>query len=205
MTRFYFSAACAMLALFACSLSAHAQTYTEAGDTGQLLGSAQNVGGAVNRIEGTLFNGDIDLFRADFDFTGTLTVNALALAGGLNMNLHSFNSAGNPRGANDDFGGSLNSQLTLAISPGAYYFGVGQNNLEALDNTNTIIQDNDNGTLNPAGVLAGWQGPGVGSGAYAITFSMPTAASAAVPEPGSIALLVGIALSGAAFLRRRLS
>ena len=109
-----------MLALFTGRLSAHAQTYTEIGDTGQLLPAAQSVGGPVNRIEGTLFNGDIDLFRADFDFTGTLTVNALAVSGGLNMNLHSFNSAGNPLGANDDFGGSLNSQLTLAITPGAY-------------------------------------------------------------------------------------
>lgn len=184
--------------------SAHAQTFTEQGDAGQLLGSAQSVGGPFNRIEGSLLpSGDIDLYRVVFDFTGSLTIDAIGLTGNLNMNLHAFNANGNPLGANDDGGGGQNSRLTLAITPGTYFFGVGQNNLEALNSQSSIIQDNDNGILQPQGVLAGWSGPGAGSGTYAITFSSPTAiGSVAGPEPASFALITLGTLAFGGTLRR---
>ena len=189
----------------ALAANASADVYDEVGDTGDLMPSAQIVPGGINVIDGELNPaGDVDLYGVRFNFTGTLQIDAVRDVGTpLDMNLHAFNSMGNPLGANDD--GSdmgdtgLNSVLFIDITPGLYYFGVGENNLEATDGMGNRIQDNDTGILIPDGILGGWEGSGTSdsadTGGYTIVFS-----EFSVPAPGSLALL---GLGGLAAARRR--
>lgn len=181
--------------------TAFSAAYTEIGDTGQLLGTAQNVGSGIDMIVGSIgVPGDVDLFAIEFDFTGTLQIDAVRdIDGDLDMNLHAFNAMGNPIGANDD--GSLmgdttlNSVLFLDITPGLFYFGVGDNNLEALDDMGNEIQDNDSGIEIPDGVLGGWDIDVEDVGGYTIVFS-----ETSVPVPGTMGLL---GLAGVLTTRRR--
>ena len=57
------------------------------------------------------------------------------------------------------------------MTPGTYYFAVGDNNLEADDAQGNRIQDNDSGVLDPNGVLAQWEYNGDDDGPYEILFS----------------------------------
>ncbi len=178
-----------------------ANVYNEVGDTGDLPGTAQNVGSGINVIAGNIdTSGEVDLYCVQFNFTGNLQIDAVEAVGfTLDMNLHAFNAAGNPLGANDDgssMGDSfLNSVLTIAITPGVYYFGVGDNNTHATDGAGVLIQDNDTGIEDPNGVLGGWLYNGSRTGAYTIVFS-----ETSVPAPGAAALL---GFGGLVVTRRR--
>ena len=137
--------------------------YVEMGDTGDLIPGAQDTGSDVGWVQGTLsFPGDVDLFLVRLGNSRVYQFDAISDP--IDMNMHIFNSAGNPLAANDDFGGSLNSQIILNLPAGDYFVGVGDNNIEATDGAGTRISDNDSGVQVPSGVLGGWEGSGTTSG-----------------------------------------
>lgn len=188
---------------------AGATAFNESGDAGQLPASAQIVGAQIGDvIAGTLAtDGDVDLFKVSFASTVALVIQAVTITPGLDLNLHLFDAAGHPLGANDDGGASdidaFDSQLApegsspLTLVAGSYLVAVCHNNCEATDAMGTIIQDNDGGILDPNGVLGGWDISGIPpdtTGNYQLRFL-------AIPEPTALTLL-GAGLLGLAVRRR---
>jgi hypothetical protein len=182
---------------------AQSLTYLEVGDTGQLLGTAQAVGGGITTISGALGSPfDVDLFGVAFNAAGTITIDGIKTSGSWDPNLHLFNAAGNPLGANDDSNFTFDSQLVVSISPGFYYIGICDNNCEATDGGVVRIQSNDFGVQLANGILGGWSASGNRTGAYEIRFSVATEA-VDTPEPASLALVLTGALALTAARRRR--
>lgn len=191
---------------------ANAQIVNEIGDAGETLATAQVLPAGTTTVLGFIAaNGDVDMYAATFDFTGDLVVTVDDFDDDFDPNLHAFNSAGNPIGADDDSSPNtgLGSQLTLSITPGTYYFAIGDNNLEANDINGVRIQDNDSGVLNPNGVFDHWDRDESGdAGNYTMTFSVATVAPAApgIPVLGGAFLpltLGGLAALGILVARRR--
>lgn len=189
---------------------ANAATISEVGDAGNTVGTVQNIGSGVDVIQGTIgVQGDSDLYRVFFNFTGSLTIRVFDTGGGWDPNLLVFNAAGNPIGGDDDGNGTgpsgFDSRLTFNITPGFYYIGVGPNNSNGFDASSQLIVTNDDGLspFNPSGVLSFIQGGGQGPGSYDLTFSADSAPGD-VPEPSTFALLGGALLAiGAARFRSR--
>ena len=196
----FLSSLCLAALIFAPHFASYAalNVYVELGDTGDLIPSAQDTGTDVGLIQGTLsFPGDVDLFLVRLSNSNVYQFDAVSNP--IDMNMHIFNAAGNPLAANDDFGGSLNSQIILNLSAGDYFVGVGDNNTEATDGAGTRISDNDSGVQVPNGVLGGWEGSGTtggDTGAYEIHI---------IPEPrawSSIVACVLLAILPAALQKR---
>ena len=108
-------AACLLVSVGFCvlaSASLQAQTWTETGDAGQTLGTAQAAGvianQALNQISGTISSAtDADLFR--FTITAPTTFSATTTGGGLttlDTALFLFNSSGAAIYTNDDASGA---------------------------------------------------------------------------------------------------
>jgi len=167
------------LALASESISrpAVAPDHVEVGDAGELLPTAQAIDGSgpLDSVTGAIdTDEDVDLYQICVTGSGDLTIDALSLPpDGLDMNLHTFNSAGNPIGADDDSSPfqSLGARVTISVTPGTFFFAVGDNNLEAEDAQGNQIQDNDSGILIPDGVLGGWEKNGSEDGPYEILLS----------------------------------
>jgi len=105
-----------------------------------------------------------------------------------------FDAQGNPVAANDDVdveNGEFRSSFTLNnVAAGTYYVAAGRFNLQS--------------NLGYDGNLSPWDRSGVGS--FSIDPDDPLdfrLSVTAVPEPGSIALFLGMGVCGAGFLRRR--
>ena len=95
--------------------SAHATflptpSYTESGDAGQTLATAQNAGafpGTASTISGTIANGnDADLYSFNLAATTTLQFALTSTTNGIDTGLFLFNSTGQALFANNDSSGT---------------------------------------------------------------------------------------------------
>ena len=202
--------------------AARAVTFAEPGDAGQTLPTAlptgTNATTALTGITGTLGTStDADVFV--FTITSTTTFSAIASSSaGIDTSLFLFSSTGAPLLANDDasgtsFQGALlaGNALLTTLGAGTYYLGISLSGNEAvnaagqqlftLDQPTTGVRTAASG-LNPAR-LGTFNGATfvTETGAYAITLT--GAATSAVPEPGTYALLAAGATTLGLTLRRR--
>lgn len=157
-----------------------ADTWTEVGDAGQTLPSAQYTGAVggnpLSMIFGSLgSSGDVDVYYINIAVASTFsatTVNALTTTAGLDTQLYLFGSNGAAIYANDDDPGGLSSQSTLPagnllgpLSPGFYYLAIATSGNEPVNFANTLLFTPDSPSFTirgPAtsvpGGLAGWDG-----------------------------------------------
>jgi hypothetical protein len=187
---------------------AHAATFTETGDAGQLLGKAQNIGsiGAASEINGAVGKSlDIDLYKFVVDVSGMSTFDANPIkdknGDQLNINMFLFDGIGRalfsiePRDVDT-------MKFDFATAAGTYFLAIGSDDLDALDAKGNKIAGNDSGIDNPKGILAGWSAGNESIGAYNIKLStVPDAIDpTAVPTP---ALLPGLIALGAKVMRKK--
>jgi len=199
-------------------------TYTETGDAGQSIGTAQGTGPsgqALSQIFGSIGTvGDADIFIISITnaaaFSAT-TVNA-GTGAGLDTSLFLFNSAGRPVYANDDADG-LTLQSTLpagnALGPvttGIYYLAISLSGSEPVNFANQLLFATGSSTdvRGPNGIATGPEvgfdsslvAPGSPTGAYEIDL---TGAVTAVPEPSVPAtfILGSLVSAGIFFARKR--
>ena len=199
-----FSAVC-LAASFALSPLAQASLITETTDAPNYLADAMVVGSDTTQILGQLSHGqDADVFKFTLTSNAILTIEVMEISPELDMNLLVFNALGQGIAGDDDNNdscnavsvlSSLDSCLTLTLSAGDYFFGVGDNNIgafeseDAYNNANDFF-DNDFGILdNPTSKIAVLIGPEGGPsingdiGDYQINLYVT-----AVPEPATLAL-----------------
>ncbi len=198
-----------------------AQTYVEVGDAGANLGTAQRTGATsgspLNTITGTILNA----FDGDFFYitiTNPSVFSATTMGGStLDTMLYLFTMNGSPVYLNDDApsGGTLQSTLPAGhpsgpLAIGTYIIGISLSGAEPINSANQNLFADAVFSTDVRGPRAGALGPVTGvrqatfneSGAYSIFLT--GAATSAVPEPSTIALLgfsgLGIFLAA----RRRL-
>jgi hypothetical protein len=190
---------------------AFAQTYTESGDAGQTLATAQVVPGGITRINGTLgVVGEVDLYKLTFSTSATITFHATSAD---DPNLILFDAAGHGLWGDDDSGAGpndLDAEITWTVAPGTYYLAYGENNIEAANAANVEFcgNDSDNCSANKTDVLDHFNSSGDATGSYTITISSPTSGdivSTEIPTLGewAMALLSGLLLIGAYLGMRR--
>jgi hypothetical protein len=168
--------------------TAQAATFTESGDAGQTLNTAQNVGGGINVIQGNIFPfNDADLFS--FSWGGGL-FNATTV-GGANFDtiLQLFDFSGTILAQNDDtfippFTFSLGSTLNQVLDAGNYFLGI--SSYPNFASSGPTYSNN------------GWGGGSTGS--YSISLNQPTSS---VPEPGSVLGLLALGGLGAGSVLKR--
>jgi len=211
------------LALATASLDA--QTYIEAGDAGQTLGTAQTTGvtpgQTLNTIFGTLSSPtDADVFMITINapsmFSATTTFGGTTT---LDTALFLFNNLGQAIYTNDDVSGSsLQSTLPsgtsfmMSLAPGTYFIAIslsgnepvnlnGQLLFAAYTAGNSASIRGAAAGVNPS-TLANFNGATsfAETGAYRIDF---TATATAVPEPSVTALALAGAGATAFLVRRR--
>ncbi|BAY74847.1 hypothetical protein NIES25_12630 [Nostoc linckia NIES-25] len=166
--------------------TAQAATYTEVGDAGQTLNTAQNLAGGINVIQGTIsYNDDADLFS--FSWGGGL-LNATTVGGAsFDTILQLFNSSGTLIAQNDDDsspGAGSQSTLNLFVGSGEYLLGI-----SSLAN------------FAQSGPTYGEVDAGLFSGSYSIRLNQETAS--AVPEPASLIGILGLGAFSITSLRKR--
>ena len=200
-----------------------AQIFTEIGDAGQTLGTAQGAGlvnGApLSMILGTISSPtDADLFA--FNITTPMTFSATTNGGTtmIDTALFLFNSSGMAIYTNDDAnGGSLQSTLpagtsfTMSLAPGLYYLGISLSGNEPVNSNGQLLfaafigGDSTSVRGAAAGVnpdtLADFNGltsfPEMG--AYRIDLT----GASAVPEPSTMALGLAGAAAVMVIIRKR--
>lgn len=198
---------------------AHAITINEMPDAGNTIATAMVLGAGVTSIQGTIASGqDTDLFQYTLGSDATLTIDMLFP--GNDANLLVFNSLGQGLAGDDDDDSSctpismldsLDSCLTLNLTAGVYYVGVGDNNIAAFEslvdfNIPSDFFDNDFGILsNPTPEIMALIGREGGpnsngdAGTYTVNFSIASDTPVSqVPVPGSM-LLIGLGLAGMLF------
>jgi len=218
---FYRSLTALALATVGFSTSAVAGTYTEAGDAGQLIGSAQTtVGtGALTDIFGsTADKFDVDLYLiniTDFAAFSASTVNSGTDAV-LDTQLFLLTTSGKAVCLNDNALGGFQSVLSGAscgtgLGNGQYLLGIGTGYYEPVDGNNVLLFAPGLDTAvrgpNSSFALAGYADVGAfdNAGAYDIKLTGAAAVSA-VPEPATVALMLGgLAVCGVAARRQRAS
>jgi PEP-CTERM motif len=185
-----------------------AQTYSEAGDAGQTLGTAQYTGATNGQslltISGTLSGiNDADLYY--LTITAPTTFSASTVGGStLDTVLFLFGANGVPIYANDDASGlSLQSTLpagssfTMTLSAGTYLLGISLSGNEPINLNGQLLFAGNGGNSTAVRGPAGGINPNTLSnfnngasfsenGPYSITLA--SAATAAVPEPSTVAL-----------------
>jgi len=199
--------------------------YTETGDAGKTIGTAQNTGPAgqpLTQILGSIGTfGDADIFVISITnpsaFSAT-TVNTLTGTSGLDTELFLFNSSGRPVYANDDDAGGLSLQSTLPagnalgpISAGTYYLAISLSGNEPVNSTNQLLFAMGSSTdlRGPNPSATGPQtnfdpslvDPGSTTGAYEIDLT----GAVSVPEPSVPAtfILGSLVSAGLFFARKR--
>lgn len=164
--------------------SAQAATFTEFGDAGQTLGTAQTVGGGIDVIQGNISSGtDADLFS--FYWGGGLFSATTVGGASFDTMLQLFNSSGTLLAQNDDSQGTLQSTLSQILNSGNYLLGVSSFPNFAGDG--------------PTYDIYGYGG-GYSSGDYSVKLDTETAS---VPEPASVLGLLALGAMGAGSLKRK--
>jgi hypothetical protein len=188
-----------------CAGSVSAQIYTESGDTGGTLGTAQDVGAGITMIMGALSDlpDNVDLYRLELPATLSLVaeVTSYSASGGNPANdsmLYLFDSTGAGIFGNDDLGGgSFLSRITTgSLAAGTYYLGFSDFATLALDQESDVWYAGDGVPPASWDTLAGWT-EGSDFGPYTITLNTETI----IPETSSI--LTGLLLCGGAVLAMR--
>ena len=184
--------------------------FIEAGDAGDLPGSAPSVSVAHRQIQGSLnanpFGPDaydlVDLYRIRIASPTRFLVSTTGFDPFLVADpvLFLFDATGAAVAMNDDADGSqsLLAGLPAGFGRGVYFLGISFAGVEPTDGTDPLFDAFGDGSVLPAGVLAGWQGEPLTPnfdipGAYLIDIR--------VPEPGTFALLM-LGLLGVAGARR---
>ena len=141
----------AILGTFALtSASLQSQTYTESGDAGQTLGTAQasglTVGASTVSIFGTISSAmDADLFQ--ITLSAPMLFSATTVGGStLDTALFLFNSSGMAIYTNDDASGSsfqstlpANSSFTMSLAPGTYFIGISLSGNEPVNSNGQLL------------------------------------------------------------------
>ncbi len=180
------------VAIFVPHTAARAMTFTESGDAGETLATAQAVGSGTTLINGNLATGTADLFSFLWnggDFTAQTT------GPSFDTQLFIFDASGFGVVADDDSGSGLLSALTTPLASGLYYLGISEFDYDPISAGGRIF-DTSFGTSGPTGPggaspLAGWDQFAIdGGGSYNIEIS----ATAAVPTPALLPGLIGLAI-----------
>ncbi|MEH1927217.1 DVUA0089 family protein [Nostoc sp.] len=169
--------------------TAQAATYTELGDAGKTLKTAQNLPRGINVIKGTISSKkDADLFSFFWDsgrFKAT-TVDGASF----DTLLELFDSSGTVIALKDDSKGTAQSTINQFLDTGEYFLG---------------ISSFPNFDLDQFGINYGTI-PGLSSGDYSITLNKKTASipkPISVPEPASLIGILGLGAFGITSVRKR--
>lgn len=212
------SGLCAAMLIASPSL---ADTYTEVGDTGSFLGTAQSATGTgtLDSILGDLGTGGVDMFRiyvSDWTAFSATTNNATS---SFDTQMFLFNSAGMGIAANDDdtsgfiqANGGYTSTLPVgnslysSLSPGYFFIAITQWDSDPTSSGGLIFPTAPfDGIVGPTGLgggsaHSGWSDSS-SAGAYRIDFT----GVATIPLPpaawAGLSTLAGVGLVG--YVRRR--
>ena len=215
---------CALVMIVGCLVSAGSAAgavWTEVGDAGKLIGTAQETGvGPLTGITTDLSSStDVDLFKLRVVGNGEVT---FATSGPFDPQLFLFDANGKGIVANDNTGSGdgadPNARITATVTTGFYYLGFSLANVDPISSTGLIFPDLSTGLLGPTGPggndpLSGWQQSGQSIDALiAIEFIFAKiilvygSQTTQVPEPSTLMLLsLGTALLTARTARRRRS
>ena len=190
-------------------LSAQAATFTEVGNAGQSLLTAQDVGVNINAILGRLNpTSDVDLYQLNLSsgLFGATTVGNVT--NNLDTMLWLFDSTGKGIVGNDDSLNTSQSTITANLNAGIYYLGISNYDLEPTSSLGFIFDYSSlsqrTQLLSPTGLGSTapltdiWQ-VGInginprGTGQYRILFNQSTVAPQSVPEPD---VCFGLAIFG---------
>ncbi len=198
-----------------------AQTYNETGDAGTSVGTAQSTGNVsgnpLTAIAGTI----LSLMDGDFFYitiTNPATFSATTVGGGsLDTMLYLFTANGSPVYLNDDDPGGASVGSTLPamngfgpMAMGTYIIGISLSGAEPINAGNQNLFDDAVFSTDIRGPRPGALGPvtGIRSGTFAgmgaYTIFLTGAATSAIPEPGTVALLAFSGLGVFLAARRRL-
>jgi PEP-CTERM motif len=190
---------------------AGATPWTESGDAGDLVGTAQvTVGtGALTSIDGAIASYMSDLYLIHIDDPTAFSASTVGGAG-FDTQLFLFDSTGVGVYANDDSSG-LQSTLPAGnangpTAVGDYLLGISSWDRDPVNVGGLVFPTTPfSGVLGPNNLdpLTGWSSTGSFNGTYSIALTGTSFAQAtSVPEPGT-ALLMGAGLLGLVLLRRR--
>jgi hypothetical protein len=222
--------------VFAAGLSsgyAQAVTFSQVGDTGQTLDTAQVIPGGLQPLEaitGTLSAPNvINLFRivlAGGQTFSATTINARTLIElPIDQQLGSpptllpdpqlflFDAAGRGIYGNDDSFGTAQASLPSGgfspTAPGTYFLAIASSGYTPVSAGGNIFGDADASGLftatgaGAASPLTGFVGDGTAGGDYQISFTGVTANAAGVPEPSETAGLIAAGALGIAYRVRK--
>ncbi|MEH2289726.1 MAG: DVUA0089 family protein [Nostoc sp.] len=164
--------------------TAQATTFTEVGDAGQTLNTAQNLPGSTNVIQGTISSSDdADLFSFSW---GGGQFNATTVGGTpftFDTLLQLFDSSGTLIAENDDYQLTPQSTLNRFVDSGEYLLGI-----------------SSFANFAESGPTYGSIGPGFSPDSYSISLNQETAS---VPEPASLIGILGLGAFGITSVRKR--
>ncbi|MHC5724281.1 MAG: DVUA0089 family protein [Nostoc sp.] len=167
--------------------TAQAATYTEVGDAGKTLKTAQNLPRGINVIKGTISSKkDVDLFSFFWDSGRfkTTTVDGASFDTVLEL----FDSSGTVIALEDDSKGTAQSTINQFLDTGEYFLGISSA-------PNFDLFDINYGRFD-----------GFSSGDYSITLKKKTASvpkRISVPEPASLIGILGLGAFGLTSVRKR--
>jgi len=183
--------------------SAAGAVWTEVGDAGKLIGTAQETGvGPLTSITTDLSSAtDVDLFKFRVVGQGEVT---FTTTGSFDPQLFLFDANGKGIVANDNaatgFAPDGNASITATLTSGVYYLGFSLANVDPVSSAGLIFPDLSTGLLGPTGPggkdpLSGWQQSGqsvdalIASEWVFVATILLLGSQTAVPEPSTLTLL----------------